>query len=743
MSTSLPTSFRQAFSTNLLTLTKFRDLLKKIKRNRPNENLDLLRHAYQFSAHYHMSQVRLSGELYLTHPLEVAHILADLRMDVSTIATALLHDVVEDTSVTVDELREKFGEEIAHLVEGVTKISRLNFTTREQRQADNVRKMLLAMVDDLRVILVKLADRLHNMRTLQYLPPEKQKLIAQETLELYAPLAHRMGMGKIRGELEDLAFAYIDPIAYQEIEGEVEAKRRASEDFLKEVSSTIDEKLKENAIQAAVDWRIKRLYSIYQKMKRQRSEMNQVYDLLAVRIITESVNDCYAALGVIHHLWPPIPGRIKDFIAMPRPNLYQSLHTTVIGSNGQPFEVQIRTKEMHRTAEEGIAAHWKYKEGGPSSPADEKSMAWLRQLIEWQQELSDPAEFLSALKIDLYPDEVYTFTPKGKVIVLPRDGTTVDFAYAIHTEVGNTCTGARVNGKLVPLRHRLRSGDIAEIVTQKGSHPSRDWLAFVKSSRARNKIKHWITTNEKANAIELGKKLLEKESRRFHVAWKKVPADDLLKAAHSLGWPKADELYCAVGFGKISPRQVLAKIFPENVHEDVPEKRSLAKTFSEALGISKDGAIQVKGYGNMLVYRARCCEPIRGEEIVGYITRGKGVAVHSKTCPNVQSLLYEVERRIEVEWASGEEAYAVQLAIRTKDRPGLLKELTAAISEKTNIRKIETKVGSGGDATIALTLDIEDKKHLERLITAMRKIQGVRDVERIHKAPPSKSAPSL
>ena len=562
---SSPITFRQTLSTNLLTLTKFRDLLKKIKRNRPSEDLSLLRRAYQFSAHYHLRQVRQSGAPYLSHPLEVAHILADLRLDVPTIATALLHDIVEDTSATLDELREQFGDEVAHLVEGVTKISRLDFSTHEQRQAENVRKMLLAMVDDLRVILIKLSDRLHNMRTLQHLSPEKQRRVAQETLEIYAPLAHRMGMGKIRGELEDLAFSYIDPIAYHAIERELEDKRRVNEDFLKEVCSVVELKLKENAIQARVDSRIKRVYSIYQKMKRQQTEMSQVYDLRAIRIITESVNDSYAALGVIHHLWPPVPGRIKDFIAMPRPNLYQSLHTTVIGKTGQPFEVQIRTKEMHRTAEEGIAAHWKYKEGGGlTSASDQQSMAWLRQLVEWQQELSDPAEFLSTLKIDLYPEEVYTFTPKGTVIVLPRDATPVDFAYAIHTEVGNSCVGAKVNGKLVPLRYPLRSGDIVEINTQKGSHPSRDWLAFVKSSRARNKIKHWISFNEKANSIELGKKLLEKESRRFRVSWKKVSAEELLKVTQALGSPKIDDLYSRrqqqPGFGKLDYRPVLRSL---------------------------------------------------------------------------------------------------------------------------------------------------------------------------------------
>ena len=731
---SLPTTLRQAFSTNLLTLTKFRDLLKKVKQNRPNEDLELLRRAYRFSARYHMRQVRSSGAPYLSHPLEVAHTLADLRLDGPTIATALLHDVVEDTGVTLQEIRENFGEEVSHLVEGVTKIRKLDFYSHEQQQAENVRKMLLAMVDDLRVIFVKLADRLHNMGTLQYLSPEKQQRIAQETLDLYVPLAHRMGMGKIRGELEDLAFGYIDPIAFQEIRHAVESKRRASEDFLKEVVAAIRPELDKNEIAARVEWRIKRLYSIYQKMKRRKSGMDQVFDLLAVRIITESVNDCYAALGVIHNLWRPVPGRIKDFIAMPRPNLYQSLHTTVIGNIGQPFEVQIRTAQMHRTAEEGIAAHWKYKEGGPTSAADEQSMAWLRQLVEWQQDLSDPVEFLSTLKIDLYPEEVCTFTPKGKVVILPRDATAIDFAYAIHTEVGNRCVGAKVNGRLVPLRNRLGNGDIVEILTQKGSHPSRDWLAFVKSSRARNKIKHWINVNERANAVELGRRLLEKESRRFQISWKRVSAEELGKIGRGLGMQKVEDLYSAVGFGKLSAHQIVSRLFPDLVPETPAEKKSFAKTFRKTLGISKSGALQIKGYNDLLIYRAKCCEPIRGEPVIGNITRGKGVAVHAKTCSNVQSLLYQLERRIEVEWSSAaEESYPVQLVIRTDDRPGLLKELTAAISDKTNIRKIETKTGVAGEATITLSLDITDKKHLERLVLAIRKISSIRDVERIRK----------
>ena len=732
--TNFPSALRQAFSTNLLTLTRFRDLLKKIKQARPNEDLDLLRRAYQFSAQCHLRQVRLSGKPYLSHPLEVAHILADLRLDLPTIATALLHDVVEDTGVTLEEIRQNFGEEVAHLEEGVTKVNKLDFVSREERQAENMRKMLLAMVDDLRVIFIKLADRLHNMRTLQYLSPEKQQRVAQETLEIYAPLAHRMGMGKIRGELEDLAFEYLDPIAQQETRQKVESKRRAGEDFLKEVASVLEAKLQESGIQARVEWRIKRLYSISQKMKRQKTDINQVYDLLAVRIITGTVNECYAALGVVHSIWSPVPGRIKDFIAMPRPNLYQSLHTTVVGEHGQHFEVQIRTAEMHRTAEEGIAAHWKYKEGGSLSAADERSMAWLRQLVEWQREMSDPTEFFSTLKIDLYPEEVYTFTPKGKVVVLPRDATPVDFAYAIHTEVGNACIGAKVNGKLAPLRYPLHSGDIVEILTQKGGHPNRDWLTFAKSSRARNRIRHWIKLHEQATSVDLGRKLLEKESRRCNLAWKNVAAEDLTKVAQAAGFPDTEDLYSAVGFGRLPPRQVLARLFPGSALEEKTEKRSLTQTVQKALGISREAALQVKGLGDLLIYRAKCCEPIRGEEIVGYITRGKGVAVHAKTCPNVQNLLYESERRIEVEWASAtEDTYPVQLVLRTHDRPGLLKELTAAISEKTNIRNIETKIAENGDATIDLTLDIADKKHLERLVLAMRKINGIREVERLYK----------
>ena len=732
---NLPSPFRQAISTNLLTLTRFRDLLKKIAQARPSEDLEVPRRAYQFSARYHLRQVRMSGEPYLSHPLEVAHILADLRLDVSTIITALLHDVVEDTAVTLDEIRNQFGDEVAHLVEGVTKISKLDISGREERQAQNMRKMLLAMVDDLRVIFIKLADRLHNMRTLRYLPAEKQQRVARETLEIYAPLAHRMGMGKIRGELEDMAFSYIDPLAYREIREEVEAKRRFGEVFLADVARTLEAKLRENGLPARVEWRIKRPYSIYQKMQRQKYGLHQVYDLLAVRVITHTVQDCYAAVGVVHGLWPPVPGRIKDFIAIARPNLYQSLHTTVIGKNGQPFEVQIRTEEMHRTAEEGIAAHWKYKEQGSYSSSDEQSMSWLRHLVEWQQETSDPTEFLSTLKIDLYPEEVYTFTPLGKVVVLPRDATPVDFAFAIHTEIGNTCAGAKVNGKMAPLRYRLRNGDVVEIIARKGARPSRDWLTFVKSSRARNRIKHWIKAAERNSSIELGRKLLEKESRRCGVPWNQLPKEEFGRMARKAGYASCEDMFSAVGFGRAAPRQVLAKLFPNSVLEEKGEQpTTIARAVRKALGMTPGDSLQVKGFGELLIYRAKCCGAVRGEDVVGYITRGQGVAVHSKACPNVQNLLYEPERRIEVEWAASvEDSYPMQFALRTTDRPGLLKELTAAITEKTNIRNIETRIRENGEAHIDLTLDIADKKHLEKLVMAMRKVSGVREVERLYK----------
>ena len=519
-----------------LLTARFQQLLAKVAENRPTDDLEIIRKAYDFSLKHHQGQTRASGEPYLIHPLEVSLVLADMKLDSTAISAGLLHDAIEDTSVTHEDVRREFGDQVVHIVEGVTKIDKIDLASREERQAENVRKMVLAMVDDIRVVLIKLADRLHNMRTLKHLPEERRQQVAKETLEIYAPLAHRLGMGKVRGELEDLSFRYVDPIGYDQVRTAVEQRRKAGEAFLAKLVKILQGKLTENGVDAKVESRIKRLYSIHQKLLRQRITVDQVYDLLAVRIITKSVKDCYTVLGAIHQMWRPVPGRIKDFIAMPRPNLYQSLHTTVITEDGHQFEVQIRTEEMHKMAEEGIAAHWKYKDGSPVSAKDEQRLAWLRQVVEWQQDVKDPSEFLSTLKVDLYPEEVYCFTPMGKVVILPRDASAIDFAYAIHTEVGHSCVGAKVNGRIVPLRNKLRNGDVVEIMTQPGHNPSRDWLGFAKSTRARNKIRHWLNIHQRERAIEIGKKLLEKQARKYRLALKDF--NDKTMDDHRQGiWP--------------------------------------------------------------------------------------------------------------------------------------------------------------------------------------------------------------
>jgi len=733
-------TLRQQIATTALTVTRFRELMKKMRTNRPHDDLGIIRKAYDFSQKHHAGQSRASGEPYLVHPLGVALVLAEMKMDPVAIAAGLLHDSVEDTSVTVVDIRKEFGEQVAHIVEGVTKISAIDFASREEQQAENLRKMMLAMVDDIRVVLIKLADRLHNMRTLEHLPPERQQKIAKETLEIYAPIAHRLGMGKIRGELEDLGFLYVDPIGHQQVQDAVEAKRKTGEAFLARVEQVLRDKLKEAGITATVESRIKRVYSVHKKLVRQRITVDQVYDLFAMRVITQSLQDCYAVLGIIHNVWRPVPGRIKDFIAMPRPNFYQSLHTSVITEEGTPFEVQIRTEEMHKMAEEGIAAHWKYKDG-PVSAQDEQRLAWLRQVVEWQRDVSDPNEFLSTLKIDLYPEEVYTFTPKGKVVVLPRDSTPIDFAYSIHTEVGHSCVGAKVNGRMVPLRHKLHSGDIVEILTQTGHKPSRDWLAVVKSSRSRNKIKHWLNVHQRERAIEIGRKLIEKEARKYRISLKELKDDELTKIASDYGLGRADDLMAGIGYGKYSARQVLAKLIPagsEPVAEgDGDKSGGIASVVRRVFGgDNNNNAIRVKGHGDLLVYRARCCNPIRGEAIVGYVTRGKGVAVHAQNCPNVINLLYEPERRIDVEWARDDttpSSYPVKLTVFCDDRFGMLKSITAVISDsKTNIRNIEART-SNGQANIDIVLDIADLKHLENIIGGVRKIPGVHDVQRLQK----------
>jgi GTP diphosphokinase / guanosine-3',5'-bis(diphosphate) 3'-diphosphatase len=733
-------TLRQQFATNVLTVTRFRELMRRMRANRPNDDLELIRKAYEFSQKHHAGQSRASGQPYLVHPLEVALVLAEMKMDPVAIAAGLLHDSVEDTSVTVVDIRKEFGEQVAHIVEGVTKISAIDFATREEQQAENLRKMMLAMVDDIRVVLIKLADRLHNMRTLEHLAADRQEKIARETLEIYAPIAHRLGMGKIRGELEDLGFRYVDPIGYQQVHDAVEARRKAGEAFLSRVETVFRDKLKEAGITASVESRIKRLYSIHKKLQRQHITVEQVYDLYAMRVITQSIQDCYAVLGIIHNLWRPVPGRIKDFIAMPRPNLYQSLHTSVIAEEGTPFEVQIRTEEMHKMAEEGIAAHWKYKDG-PVSAQDEQRLAWLRQVVEWQRDVSDPSEFLSTLKIDLYPEEVYTFTPKGKVVVLPRDSSPIDFAYSVHTEVGHSCVGAKVNGRMVPLRFKLHSGDIVEILTQTGHKPSRDWLAIAKSSRARNKIKHWLNVHQRERAIEIGRKLIEKEARKYRVSLKDIKDEELQKIASDYGAGRPDDLMAGIGYGKYSARQILGRMAPAagtSLADEEQEKKSgLASVVRRVFGGDQNNnALRVKGHGDLLVYRARCCNPIRGEAIVGYVTRGKGVAVHALNCPNVTNLLYEPERKIDVEWAQDDgtpSAYPVKLTVFCDDRFGMLKQITAVISDtQTNIRNIEARTNNG-QANVDIVLDIADLKHLENIVSGVRKIPGVHDVQRLQK----------
>jgi len=720
----------------------YRELEAKIREYRPKDDLTALEKAFHFARQYHAGQTRDSGEPYMVHPIMVAHILADMRMDLVSMVTGLLHDVVEDTSVTVDQVRKEFGEEVARSVDGVTKLSKLDFFSAEDRQAESFRKMLLAMVEDIRVIMVKLADRIHNMRTMGYLGAERRERIARETIEIYAPIAHRLGMGKVRGELEDLAFQHLEPDAYQEILGTIESRRHSNEEFLIEIRQTVEAELRREGIPARIDGRVKRPYSVFQKLRRQKITVDQVYDLMALRIITDSVKNCYAALGVIHNKWRPIPGRIKDFIAIPRPNLYQSLHTSVVGPHGQTFEVQIRTEEMHRIAEEGIAAHWKYKEGRKGPAADDQRIAWLRHLVEWQRDIQDPGEFMSTLKVDLYPEEVYTFTPRGKVIVLPRDATPIDFAYSIHSDVGHTCVGAKVNGRIVPLRSSLRNGDIVEIMTQPGHEPSKDWLAFVKTSRARNKIKHVINVSERTKAIEIGEKYLEKEARRLGVQLGKVAKADLETVAADYGYSKMEDLYAALGYGKFSARQVLSKVAPGVVKdESLAGGRPAGTPPGEAVpptvpGRPPDGdaIIKVRGVDDLLVYRAKCCNPIRGEAIVGYVTRGKGVAVHSRMCPNVQSLMYDVERKIEVEWArAAEDAFPVRIVIHTDDRPGMLNQLTSVLSdENTNIRSLEARGAMDHDGgVVEMTVEVRDKKQLEKLVSAMRRISGVRDVERL------------
>ena len=719
-------------------MIRFEDLLEKVRAYSPDADVELLRKAYVFSAFEHRGQVRHSGEPYLIHPLAVADFLADMKLDAVAIAAGLLHDVVEDTLTTIERIQELFGPEVAHVVEGVTKISAIPFSSSEERQAESFRKMLLAMVDDIRVILVKLADRLHNMRTLSHLNEERRMKVAQETRDIYAPIANRLGMSKVKNELEELSFRYLEPQAYEALRVKVDAKRRATEGLMGELKKTITAKLAEAQVPVAeIEGRIKRLWSISQKLKRQKIELEQVYDFMALRIITESVKDCYGALGIIHQTWSPVPGRIKDFIAMPRPNGYQSLHTSVISEHGVPFEVQIRTIEMHRRAEEGVAAHWKYKEGRAGTQRDERYFQWMRQLLDIQKEVRDPEEFIQNLKVELYQEEVYAFTPKGLVKAFPRGATPIDFAYSIHTDVGHQCVGARINGKMVPLRTPLRNGDIVEIITQAAHKPSRDWLNSVVTAHARYEIKHWIRREEKTHAIELGRKLFEKEARRYDLSPKTLlDGAAFAKALSDVGAQKADDLFASIGYGKLQPKQILVKMVPADKLREKPPEGAVASVVRRVLGTG-DEKIKVRGFDDLMVFRARCCSPIRGEKIVGYITRGKGVSVHSATCPNVVNLLYDPERRIDVEWDKTDAVarYTVKLTMEVEDRKGLLAAVSAKIADiNTNIKNMEAHTDDARGARIDVTVEINDLKHLEKVIKSLRGVEGVLGVERAGRA---------
>ena len=710
-------------------MTQLETLIEAIPKYQPGADLDVLSRAYQFSAASHQGQQRASGEPYLSHPLEVATLLVDFKMDVTTVTAGLLHDVLEDTTATKADLEREFGGEIAELVDGVTKIGKLAFSSREERQAENFRKMLVAMARDLRVLMIKLADRLHNMRTLDYLPPDRSRKIAQETLDIYAPLAHRLGMAKVKAELEDLALRNLNPGDYLDLQKRVAKRRLEREADINQVIAILQRKLSEVGIDSQIRGRPKHFYSIWKKMHDQGREFDEIYDLTAVRVITASVRDCYGALGVIHSLWKPVPGRFKDFIAMPKVNMYQSLHTTVIGPKGDPVEIQIRTREMHRIAEEGIAAHWLYKERKAGKDKLDESLVWLRQLIETQQDTKDPREFMDTVRVDLFPDEVYVFTPKGDVKALPEGATPLDFAYAVHTKVGEHCVGAKVNAKLVPLRFTLRQGDIVEIVTSPSQHPSRDWLKIVKSTRARAKINQWLKVEERARSIELGRELFEREARKYRLNPTPLLAgDDLRKVATDFGFPGSDDLLAAIGYGKSSVHQVLNKLAPNALLE--PPERPKANQTRPA---PTDG-VRIRGVDDLLVRFARCCNPLPGDPIVGFITRGRGLTVHARDCLTVAKSVLDRERLIDVEWDVAEPGKRpVRIAVYIgQDRPGLLSEITGAISARNgNITKAEVTVTDDRRGINNFVVEVADVRQLQDIIQSIREVRDVINVERV------------
>ncbi|PYM73639.1 MAG: GTP pyrophosphokinase [Candidatus Rokuibacteriota bacterium] len=710
-------------------MTQLETLIEEIPKYQPGANLDLVNRAYRFSELSHRGQQRASGEPYLSHPLEVAGLLVNFKMDVTTVTAGLLHDVLEDTDATKDDLEREFGREIAELVDGVTKIGKLAFSSREERQAENFRKMVVAMAHDLRVLMIKLADRLHNMRTLDYLPPDKGRKIAQETLDIYAPLAHRLGMAKVKAELEDLALRVMQPEDYLDLMRRVAKRRLEREAEINQLIAILKEKLGEVDIESKIAGRPKHFYSIWKKMHEGGREFDEIYDLTAVRVLTKTVRDCYGALGVIHSLWKPVPGRFKDFIAMPKVNMYQSLHTTVIGPKGDPVEIQIRTVDMHRVAEEGIAAHWLYKEKKSGHDRFDEAFMWLRQLMESQTDVTDSKEFLDSVRVDLFPDEVYVFTPKGDVKALPEGSTPLDFAYAVHTDVGHHCVGAKVNGKLVPLRYTLRQGDIVEIVASPTQHPSRDWLKIVKSSRSKAKINQWLKVEERARSLELGRELFDREAKKYRLAPATLLAsEEMKKLLVELGFSSADDLLASVGYGKSSVHQVVGKLAPAVVHDEpVPDRA--AKTPRKA-----EGAVRIRGVDDVLVRFGKCCSPVPGDGIVGFITRGRGLTVHARDCLTVVKNVLDKERLVAVEWDAGEPAKRpVKIAVYIgHDRPGILAEITAAISSRQgNITKAEITVTDDRKGINHFVIEVEDLQQLQGIMQGIREVKDIVNVERV------------
>ena len=714
-----------------MTAMNLGSLTERVRTYDSGADIELIRRAYEFSAAVHKGQRRMSGEPYLTHPVEVAGLIADLKLDVASVVTGLLHDTVEDTLTTLSEIEAGFGNDIAALVDGVTKISQINFSSREEKQAENFRKMILAMARDIRVILVKLADRTHNMRTLDHLPPERQHDIAQETLDIYAPLAHRLGIYWMKSELEDNALRYLHPEVYYQLKRNVAKKKAERERYIQEVIAILSKRLEESGMEAEVVGRPKHFYSIYQKMQAQNLLYDQIYDLVAFRIVVDSTRECYEALGVVHANWKPVPGRFKDYIALPKANMYQSLHTTVIGPYGERMEVQIRTHTMHRVAEAGIAAHWRYKGGQRVAAEDAQRFTWLRQLLEWQQQVQDPQEFLHSVKEDLFSDEVFVFTPKGDLLNFPEGSTVIDFAYRIHSEVGHHCSGARVNSRLVPLRYHLRSGDTIEIITTAHQTPSKDWLNFVKTSRAKQKIRNWIKYQQRTRSVAVGREILERDLSRYHLDLAKLRKQGrLAQLVSDLSQRDEETLLAGIGYGKLTSHQVLSKLLPTDALQQRPPEDSPLKRLFRKIARQDHAGVRVSGVEDVLVRFGKCCDPLPGERILGFITRGRGVTVHAVDCPRV--LESDPQRRIEVVWEDGASGpRPVTVEVMCIDEPGLLANMSKAISSAgVNISRAQVHSVPDKKAVNTFEVVVSSVDQLNRVIRSLGKVRGVMKVAR-------------